>query len=78
MNQMYDASTLQAQIDDLQSRAAFQEEALQVMSEQIAKQAEELLLARDHIQLLNQKLNEFLAQADAKSSAPVDERPPHY
>lgn len=75
---MHSISAVQAQIDDLQSRAAFQEEALQVMSEQIARQAEDLLLARNHIQLLNQKLNELLAQADDKSSAPVDERPPHY
>lgn len=71
-------STTQTQIDELQSRLAFQDDALHVMSEQIAGQAEHLRLLQEHIRLLNQKLNELLSQGDAKSSAPVDERPPHY
>lgn len=70
-------SPIQAQIDDLQSRVAFQEETLQTMSDLVAGQAEELHLARQHIQLLNQKLNELL-QGDIKSSSQLDERPPHY
>ena len=75
---MFDQNTTQMQIDDLQSRLAFQEDALQVMSGQMAEQANELLLAREHIQLLNQKLNELMAQMDVKSSEPLDECPPHY
>lgn len=75
---MSDQNTTQVQIDDLQSRLAFQEDALQVMSAQVAGQADELLLAREHIRLLNHKLNELLAQVDAKASEPLDECPPHY
>lgn len=76
---MTNSSATQAQIDELQSRVAFQDDALHTMSEQIAGQAEQVRLAHEHIRLLNQKLNEILAQADdPKSSSSVDERPPHY
>lgn len=71
-------SAAQTQIDELQSRLAFQDDALQIMSEQIAGQADHLRLLQEHIRLLNQKLNELLAHGDAKSSASIDERPPHY
>lgn len=75
---MNNLNRAQSQIDDLQSRLAFQEDALQQMSDQLAHQAEELRLARDHIHLLNQKLNAVLAQVEHKSDSPADERPPHY
>lgn len=71
-------SSTQTQIDDLQSRIAFQEDALQIMSEQIAEQADDLRLAREHIHVLNQKLNEVLAQVDTRPSSQHNERPPHY
>lgn len=71
-------TAMQPQIDDLQARVAFQEDALHVLSEQLAVQAEALQLAREHIHLLNQKLNELLTQADDKNGYPRDERPPHY
>lgn len=66
------------QIADLQTRLAFQEDALQEMSNQIALQAQELQMARQQIQLLNQKLNELFNQLDQRAAAPADERPPHY
>ncbi len=66
------------QIADLQTRLAFQEDALQEMSNQMALQAQELQMARQQIQLLNQKLNELFNQLDQRAAAPADERPPHY
>jgi SlyX protein len=68
----------QRQIDDLQSRVAFQEDALHIMSDQIAEQADDLRRTRDQIHLLNQKLNDLLAQIDNKPASPASERPPHY
>lgn len=66
------------QIADLQTRLAFQEDTLQVMSGQMALQAQELQTARQQIHILNQKLNELFNQVDQRSAAPADERPPHY
>lgn len=74
---MNNTDAAQAQIDDLQTRVAFQEDALQVLSEQIAAHAEQLRLAREHIQLLNQKLNELSAQAENETDV-AEARPPHY
>lgn len=74
---MNNSDAAQAQIDDLQTRVAFQEDALQVLSDQIATHAEQLRLAREHIQLLNQKLNELSAQAESKTGV-AEARPPHY
>lgn len=72
------AMTDAEQIADLQTRLAFQEDALQEMSNQMALQAQELQMARQQIQLLNQKLNELFNQLDQRAAAPADERPPHY
>jgi len=70
--------TLEVQVIDLQSRLAFQEDALQALSGQMAVQAQELQLARQHIQMLNQKLNDLFLQLEQKSPDLLQERPPHY
>lgn len=62
---------------DLQIRLAFQEDALQQMSQQMAWQGDELQKAQGHIQLLNQKLNSLLSALDDQNPI-VDQRPPHY
>lgn len=72
------AANAAEQIADLQTRLEFQEDALRVMSGQMALQAQELQTARQQIQLLNQKLNELFNQLDQRGAAPADERPPHY
>lgn len=69
---------LAVQVIDLQSRLAFQEDALQSLSGQMAMQAQELQLARQHIQMLNQKLNDLFLQLEQKLAEPLQERPPHY
>jgi SlyX protein len=69
---------LSTQVIDLQSRLAFQEDALQTLSGQMAQQSQDLRLARQHIQLLNQKLNDLLRQPDPSAMDSLQERPPHY
>lgn len=69
---------LTEQIHDLQTRLAFQEDALQIMSEQMALQAQELLLAREQMQVLNKKINDLFYQLEQRAEAPPNERPPHY
>lgn len=71
-------AALAEQIVDLQSRLLFQEDALQEMSGQMALQAQELQVARQHIQLLNQKLTDLFFQLEQRGAAQTDERPPHY
>lgn len=68
---------LAEQVIDLQLRISYQEDSIQVMSLQIAKQADDLATARKHIQLLNNKLNEILKTWEPRQ-APLSERPPHY
>ncbi|WP_255428798.1 SlyX family protein [Saccharophagus sp. K07] len=65
-------------IQDLQARLAFQEDALQVMSEQMALQAQELQMVREQMQVLNKKLNDLFYQMEQRAEAPPIERPPHY
>lgn len=69
---------LDSLIVDLQTRVAFQEDALQVMSEQMAAQAAVLAVAQQHIQLLNQKLNDLTLDLDSRGQSSINERPPHY
>jgi SlyX protein len=62
---------------DLQMRLAFQEDALQQMSQQVAWQGDELKKAQGHIVHLNQKINDLLTSLDDQNPI-VDQRPPHY
>lgn len=68
---------LMEQVIELQSRMAYQEDTIQTLNRQMARQADELSLAQKHIQILNQKLND-LTQASDPSGAQTSERPPHY
>ncbi len=68
---------LTEQVIDLQSRLSFQEDAIQVMSQQMAQQAESLRVAEQHIRLLNDKLNELLGSLEGRTGG-TQERPPHY
>ena len=62
---------------DMQMRLAFQEDALQHMSQQMALQGDELKKAQGHILLLNQKINDLLTALDDQNPL-VEQRPPHY
>ena len=67
-----------AQVIDLQNRLTFQEDAFQEMSRQMALQAQALQAAQQHIQLLNQKINDLFFQLEQKTPDLIQERPPHY
>ena len=66
------------QVIDLQNRLTFQEDAFQEMSRQMALQAQALQAAQQHIQLLNQKINDLFFQLEQKTPDLIQERPPHY
>lgn len=69
--------SIEDQVIDLQSRVCFQEDAIQALNEVIARQAEQLVVAQEHIKLLNNKLNDILAVMD-DGSAKANVKPPHF
>lgn len=69
--------SIEDQVIDLQSRVCFQEDAIQTLNEVIARQAEQLAVAQEHIKLLNNKLNDILAAMD-DGSAKANVKPPHF
>ncbi len=72
------AVNTQAQVEDLQSRVSFQEDTLQVLSEQLAQQGSELQTLRTQMQILNKKMGDLLQQLEAQAGPAASERPPHY
>lgn len=72
------ADNVQEQIVDLQNRIAFQEDALQLLNEQVTSQAGELHNAHVQIVALNKKLNEVMDAVEQTTMKNVEERPPHY
>lgn len=68
----------QSVAEDLQSRIAFQEDAIQALSMELSRQGGEIeqlrILCRD-VQAKNQELRE---QLETLAGSPQDERPPHY
>lgn len=68
-------------IQELQSRIAFQEDAIIDINKQMGQQAEEIAFLKRYIRELNVKLKD-LKQNDGSSASeaydPANERPPHY
>ena len=64
------------QIIELESRLAFQEHSINELNDIITRQQRQIDTLMASIQILNNKLKE-LAET-GPSTAPVDEKPPHY
>ncbi len=64
--------------EDLQSRVAFQEDAIQDLSLELIRQGGELERLRVLCKDVLQKNLELREQIEALASPPLDERPPHY
>ncbi|GGK81045.1 SlyX family protein [Amphritea balenae] len=66
----------QQKIDDLESRIAFQEDAIDKMSQEMATQGAELERLSQIVKILNQQIKQV---APENINAPEDEAPPpHY
>lgn len=72
--------TMEEQVHDLQSRLAFQEDAIQTINKQMSLQAEELAVLKRYIRELNLKIAELKQQGQGGDGgiSLYDERPPHY
>lgn len=67
---------LSAQLVELQTQLAFQEDALQALDDVVTRQQQSI----DRLLLLQQRLERQLAELSdgADEAPPADERPPHY
>ncbi len=74
---MTDMQDLLAQVVELQSQMAFQEDTIAALNDAIAGQQREILLLREQLTLLKQRQEEQAAQLDQGGPA-ADEKPPHY
>ncbi len=68
----------QAVAEDLQSRVAFQEDAIQDLSMELLRQSGELERLRILCKDVLQKNLELREQIETLERPPLDERPPHY
>ena len=68
-----------AQLQDLQSQLAFQDDTIAALNEALAGQQRELLTLRRQVELLKLRQDEQAAALDERpgGDAPA-ERPPHY
>ena len=67
----------QEQIEDLQTRIAYQEDTISVLSDQIAKQDAQIQTLAAQLKAVNKKLNELASQGQEGASS-EQELPPHY
>jgi len=74
---MTDMQDVLAQLVELQSQMAFQDDTIAALNEALAAQQQEILVLREKLTLLKQRQEEQAAQLDQGGPA-ADERPPHY
>lgn len=74
MNISPDIKGLQAQIDDLQGRLAYQEDLLQTLNDVISNQDASILKLQQQLRQSQERLDEVAYSIENK----VQERPPHY
>ncbi len=68
---------LQQQIIDLQARLAFQEDTLESLNDEIARQDKALDLLRIQVKRWESRLEDMASSVDSGANS-VNERPPHY
>ena len=67
---------LQQQLVDVQTQLAYQEDTVRQLNQALAAQQQEILVLRRQMQLLKQRQDE---QGHAGgTTAPLEEKPPHY
>lgn len=72
------ASDVSAQLIDLQSQFAFQEDLLAALNERVVAQDRELQNLRNAIRQLNEQMRQQSMASDGANQAIEIDRPPHY
>ncbi|NBV75584.1 MAG: SlyX family protein [Methylococcaceae bacterium] len=65
-------------IIEIEIKLAYQEELIQVLNETITEQQLQLRKLEETCRLLNEKLKSLAQNLPDRSSATLNERPPHY
>ncbi|PUA30318.1 MAG: homocysteine methyltransferase [Cellvibrio sp. 79] len=69
---------LQAQVIDLQTRVAYQEDTLEQLNNVITQQDADITQLKQQIRILAQRLEDSLRTQGQDNELAQDERPPHY
>lgn len=68
-----------SEIEDLQTRLAFQEDLIAALNDQVATQDRDIKTLQAQLREVNHKLKELIYQVEVGgTSIASDERPPHY
>lgn len=79
MNNQEEIANLQARVEELETRLAFQEDTLQALSEQLAHQQGVTEQQQQMLQFLYRQLQDVQEASSAGGAAPASqEKPPHY
>ena len=68
---------LEARVDELETRVAFQEDTLSQLNDTIAKQDAQLRALLGRMKEVSEKTQDLMFEMN-KGDKPADERPPHY
>ena len=75
---MVDIGKLAADLVEVQSQMAFQEDTITALNEALTLQQQEIIVLRRQVEMLKQRQEEQSATSDQSSPPVLDERPPHY
>lgn len=75
---MTDESESQSVLEDLQTRLSFQEDTLSQLNRIVARQDEHIARLEQQLGALAGKYRDLRDTLEEQSSAPGEERPPHY
>ncbi|SFC19288.1 SlyX protein [Marinospirillum celere] len=62
----------------LETQAAFQDDLIETLNQQLVLQSRELQQLQQQVQLLNQRLANLRDEQEDKQPGQADEKPPHY
>jgi SlyX protein len=66
-------------LDDLQTRLAFQDQAINDLNDVIADQQKQISLLQDQLKLLHDRLGDLSESVESShDNSKQDEKPPHY
>jgi SlyX protein len=71
-------SAIEARLDELESRLAFQDDLIESLNEIIARQDRDLARLQLSVQALSDKLKDIGESAGVSAATPEQEVPPHY
>ncbi len=71
-------STLVADLVEVQSQLAFQEDTITALNEVLTGQQQEIVVLRRQVELLKLRQEEQSASADPSTPLVLEQKPPHY